>query len=122
MPSAAKYQRYRRKCQRCGVMFGCWRPTQRWCSRKCCANDRIDHQRRAGQTAGKLSGQRQAARVLAELRATWPDAPLSALELLRTQRRIWWMAGYQAGDKRGFRRGFAAALGEAPERRHRRAA
>jgi hypothetical protein len=98
MAVALKYQRFRRICRQCAKPFGCWRKTQKFCSQKCHAISRPDHQR--------------VLEIVAEIRAAVPGLTDEAIRLLLVQRRRWWNQGYQTGVKAGRRDGWAEALGE----------
>lgn len=117
MAVAKKWQRYRRQCQHCRAMFGCWRATQRYCSRACHAADRPEHQRKAGRAGGVASATQRLARMVAEIRAVWPGIPDEAVRTIWAERRRWWLNGYRVGHRAGRRAGFAEACGETTRRR-----
>lgn len=112
MSCAEKWQRYRLRCQVCGVMFPCWMKSQPTCSKRCGGLRRIDRSRETGKMGGLASGRIRVTQAVKAMREAWPDMPDAAVRRLLELRKRWYSTGHKAGERAGYRRGWAEALGE----------
>ena len=103
---------HRKRCVHCQQMFQCRDKVQKFCGHACARAANVDVLKaNAAKTNWKRSTHRMSEHTKA-LYDAWPEMPWECFQQVIRYGKTRWAVGRASGDRAGYARGWAEALGE----------